>query len=132
MSIDEIVSAILQAPHDKWTTRDDIKKKYGVEAKDAVEALKRLESKGVGRYVVGRGSFPTRLEWGTPKSMENNEQASSSRWQQPAYIDYQYPLDNDRYGTLRIPKDISREEAEDFAGFASSILSSFARKKTEG
>jgi hypothetical protein len=131
MTLDEIVLAIMQAPHDKQTKREDIEKKYGLEKKDAVEILKRLERKGVGKYVVGRGGFDTRFEWGGTKSVEDNEQVAPSRWQQPAYIDYQYPLDNDRYGTLRIPKDIKPQEADDFKEFANSVLGSFARKKSE-
>ena len=110
MTLDEIVSAIMQAPHDKETKRDDIEKKYGVEKKDAVEILKRLGGKGLGRYIVGRGGFDTRFEWGATKFAEKSEQVAPSRWPQPAYIDYPYPLGNGRYGTLRIPEDIFETE----------------------
>lgn len=132
MTLEEIVSDLLRAPRPKVTTREDIEKKYGVESRDAVEIIKRLQGKGAGKYVVGRGSFPTRLEWGNAKSAEENKPVMASQWQEPSYIDYPYPFDNNRYGTLRIPKDLTRDEAADFALFTNNILNSFVQKKIDG
>jgi hypothetical protein len=137
MSLDELVSAILShAPRDKWVTADDIIKMFELESVDrkaAVEALKKLENQGEGRYIVGRGTFPTRLEWGRSRAASYEDALSAKRVQTPSgnghtiYIDYICPLDNNRDARLRLPRDLSHEEAEDISQFVKALV----RRRTE-
>ncbi|MGO8839978.1 MAG: hypothetical protein ACLPWS_15260 [Rhodomicrobium sp.] len=133
MNIEQLALAIRREwPRDKPCTVESVMEKYGRERKDVVEALKHLSLQGEGRFVPGRGSFRTRIEWGHTQSRNNEPLEPTPRALQPVYIDYPYPLNDDRNGVLRIPRDISPEEAEEFKEFASSVLASFTRKKAEG
>lgn len=129
MTLNELTSAIRgEGPQGKWCTVESITKRYNVERRDAVEALKQLSMEGLGRFVVGRGSsgnFPTRLEWGASgyKHLYKDIEATPShnRSNQRSYLDYTLPLDATSDAFLRVPRDLSEAEAERIAMFIASL-----------
>jgi len=133
MSSEELVAAILAAPRGKSISVDEILKEFDVERKLAVEALKKLGDEGKGRYIVGRGSFPTRLEWGRGQTIGDKGEPPPLIGRQTvpvdntAYVEYTCPLDNNRDAKLRLPRDLSQEEADLISRFVKAL----ERKKME-
>lgn len=94
------------------------------ERKDAVGLLQRADRRGLGRFVLGRGSNKTRLIWKelqeTPESAgEPDLEAASSRLAR-ASLDYVFPLAEFNV-QIRLPRDLSAAEAERIARFIASL-----------
>lgn len=126
MNIDELVSAIREeVPRRNPCTAEFLMEKFRVERRDAVEALKQLSMEGLGRFVPGRGSFNTRLEWRISPHSDYQSGSKSPPFQQDGnqrkYLDHTFPLDASSDAFLRLPRDMSEAEAERIINYVRSL-----------
>lgn len=120
----------------KLLTAEDVVAKHGVERREAIEVLKKLEQWGLGQFKVGRGSsghFKTRIEfkngWYETLSavppvpvIENNEpRVDSAECPKRACIPHIFPLDETLNAQLTLPRDLSKSEAERLIKFVESL-----------
>lgn len=103
---------------------EDVMDELKLERREAVNLLKEADKRGLGRFVLGRGSNKTRIVWKAAQysPMEDviPDTTLSQMGNSRASLEHTFPL-NEFNVEIRLPRDLTSSEAERIARFVASL-----------
>lgn len=128
--VQKIIELRARAGSPDVTTVDEVIDDLGVDRVVAVEALKKLEEKKLGEFIVGRGSsgeFKTRVKWHRSPSNTSqpglNQSLARKDLNARTLKTYMFPLDAVHELKLELPRDLTTSEAERICQYVRSLVS---------